>query len=1035
MKKSIKILYILLLVCTIMLPFGVRAVVGSDSAIGSNNGTSCGNKCPTGDSTKVYIPIDSTTGKLPTKAIRVTLMDGNGNRINSVSSKNFAADTLWNDSNIKSYGAYISNGNSRVQIVNGATPSWKQVDVNKLDNYFTKDTNISNALKNDGGLSYASIADYFDTMANSADSVSSFLSTYFGVGDFKTNTSASNWFLLIEPLVPVRKDYKALVFGTPSEFSKHGDPAPILTNYNLDHFSRYNYLYITKTNFSDNGLSASFNALSAGNGSTTMVGTGKNGNGAGLVWIGKSATPPSKPCSDYKDRNKDIWVAGWKYDPDKANNKVDNNANPDTIRSTCGKAPKSCSEFANDTNIWSGAWVYDSSKANTKVEADAKNDKVRQSCGRNVCSEDAYNKNNQLNKVKTTGNKTVNCCNQYPGKDQTRIYRDHPECYSCIYDPKKINATCEEGKNTSSVGDSFKSTNGYVLDNQTCIYKIASGGVKNASKDLVTRRRVSSSDSVCKVVCTENVEVKFPLLSSSLYRKGSYIEWPINTKFNEINSNSMLNSSRLTLNGSTKCWYYVNRVEFYKMTREAANTALKKCITDVYETFTGSKKIINYNLSGEFSVNYNDREYGKSELSLSETGSSEPKIEARSSEGTTLSKLNEWKNKSDVYNLFDDFVKIAEGITYTVTQSKDYALDYKNGYMSSYQGKYYTYSDYVKNKVSAWGKNSYIDIGKGILPLSSKKYSDGKVYINYKNIGGGSLKYSNTTNTYSGTTKNNVCSYKTIENDVISCECPSDTENAGEILDLKMITESLTCDEAVRKYCDSNPDNPRNMTVCPEDSPIEKRNRPVEKSCLNNDACKKLTCYNITCKKSDGNYVYLNLDIQKEMDKNSGISYDDAYKKAYEKNGCGAKPKYNEPGNIEYRVIDLKDPFPGNKAESGFPLFNSTIKGRKPGSNWNSTTIVKKEILNNRGVKGDEVYNLTPLYEFNLTPSVIKEIRNYNDNHSYDDFTLSCKGNNKQACVATDSGFNFKKKYGVVAVNSNCSSINDLNSFNRCYNS
>lgn len=999
MKKSIKILISLLLICTIMLPNGVRAVVDTGSSIkGSDPGGGGGGQ---GSSNQVYMVKEL-------KGVRVTFVDKDGNRINNKPSVEFV-------NNFYSSGASIysaTNKYSRNEIVNGGKVSFKEIGCstdgrwgadcrNSMSNYgyyITDSYGIVSSL-NTNNYAYTSVASTFTNIALDAAKLTKFLKVYFGT---TYNSSDSiDWYLMVEPLITVSKNGSKLgyVIGTPTELSKYAYtnsnkmPGP-LGNYYADFHVNFNYLYFDENTFigKNNDITSTFKALEKvgtnDNSSIESVATSKKGFNVGLIWLGMNATPPSKPCSDY----------------------------------------------ANDTNIWSGAWVYDSSKANNKVEANADNDKIRKSCGRNVCSEDAYNKNDQLNKVKTTGNKTVNCCNQYPDKDQTRIYRDHPECYSCIYDPKKINATCEEGKNTSSVGDSFKSTNGYVLDNQTCVYKIASGGVTNASKNLVTRRLVSSSDSVCKVVCTENVEVKFPLLSSSLYRKGSYIEWPINIKFNGINSNSMLNNSRLTLNGSTKCWYYVNRVEFYKMTREAANAALKKCITDVYETFTGSKKIINYNLSGEFSVNYNDPDYGKSELSLSETSSNDPKIEARSSEGTTLSKLKEWKNSSNVYNLFDDFVKIAEGITYTVTQSKDYSLDYKKGYMASYQGKYYTYSDF-KGKVSSWSTNSYIDIGKGVLPLANKKYNNGIVSLNYKNIGGGSLKYSNTTNTYSGTTKNNACSYKIIENDVISCECPSDTKNAGEILDLKMITESLTCNEAIEKYCNSNPNNPdypNDMTVCPEDSPIEKRNRPVEKSCLNNATCKKLTCYNITCKKSDGNYVYLNLDIQKEMDKDSKLTYEQAYKKAYEKNGCGGKPKYNEPGNIEYRVIDLKDPFPGNAAKSGFSLFNSNIKGRKPGSNWNSTTIVQKEILNNRGVKGDEVYNLTPLYEFNLTPSDIKKIREYNDNHSYDDFTLSCKGNNKQACVA--SGFDFKTKFGIVKVIEQCKGISNLDKFNSCYN-
>lgn len=1020
MKKRIKILISLLLICTIMLPFKVKAETQYGSSIsiatvpsgGGGNGNS-----------------GTLTGYgYNSFGVRLTLLNSDGTHVNGTKSVNIMSKNKTSDLGTKAI--YVVNNNtdryntrnktalewklcgaSFEPIGNSGTWEYNQTKDTKCGsyNYYVASGNFDGAanaiVSSISNYNFSSLSNAFNSnVLNSLSNLKNFVNKVFGVTYNENDSSSRYWFILVEPIVIIDMSGQNWAVGTVTEFDKsignlQSWSGGGLPNYNTQYMN-YPYIYFENDTTSDSNI-----RFMPGNKKLTIV------HSVSEIDLTK---PTSNLLNEFDSKGAGlIWLGGY------------------------AKSTKKCSEFANDTNIWSGVWVYDSSKANNKVEANADNDKIRKSCGRNVCSEDAYNKNNQLNKVKTTGNKTVNCCNQYPDKDQTRIYRDHPECYSCIYDPKKINATCEEGKNTSSVGDSFKSTNGYVLDNQTCVYKIASGGVKNASKNLVTRRRVSSSDSVCKVVCTENVEVKFPLLSSSLYRKGSYIEWPINVKFNEINSNSMLNNSRLTLNGSTKCWYYVNRVEFYKMTREAANTALKKCITDVYETFTGSKKIINYNLSGEFSVNYNDPDYGKSELSLSETSSNDPKIEARSSEGTTLSKLKEWKNSSNVYNLFDDFVKIAEGITYTVTQSKDYSLDYKKGYMASYQGKYYTYSDF-KGKVSSWSTNSYIDIGKGVLPLANKKYNNGIVSLNYKNIGGGSLKYSNTTNTYSGTTKNNACSYKTIENDVISCECPSDTKNAGEILDLKMITESLTCNEAIEKYCNSNPNNPdypNDMTVCPEDSPIEKRNRPVEKSCLNDNACKKLTCYNITCKKSDGNYVYLNLDIQKEMDKDSKLTYEQAYKKAYEKNGCGGKPKYNEPGNIEYRVIDLKDPFPGNAAKAGHSSFNTNIKGRKPGSNWNSTTIVKKEILNNRGVSGDAIYNLEPLYEFNLTPSVIKSIRNYNDEHSYDDFTLSCKGNNKQACVATDSGFNFKKNYGVVAVNSNCSSINDLDSFNRCYNS
>lgn len=64
--------------------------------------------------------------------------------------------------------------------------------------------------------------------------------------------------------------------------------------------------------------------------------------------------------------------------------------------------------------------------------------------------------------------------------------------------------------------------------------------------------------------------------------------------------------------------------------------------------------------------------------------------------------------------------------------------------------------------------------------------------------------------------------------------------------------------------------------------------------------------------------------------------------------------------NVIYRVVDLNDPFP---------------EGRSPGTNW-----IGKEgvITDNRGVSGMQLYSsseVEPLYSFELTPAVIKEIR------------------------------------------------------------
>lgn len=94
---------------------------------------------------------------------------------------------------------------------------------------------------------------------------------------------------------------------------------------------------------------------------------------------------------------------------------------------------------------------------------------------------------------------------------------------------------------------------------------------------------------------------------------------------------------------------------------------------------------------------------------------------------------------------------------------------------------------------------------------------------------------------------------------------------------------------------------------------------------------------------------------------------------------------------VIYRPIDLTDPFPSIEGD-----------GRKTGANWcsgtnckNTNSVVDSVILNNRKVTGDAVYNLEPMYSFTLTPSIINQIREYNQTRVYDDVDMSCDKNNK----------------------------------------
>lgn len=93
--------------------------------------------------------------------------------------------------------------------------------------------------------------------------------------------------------------------------------------------------------------------------------------------------------------------------------------------------------------------------------------------------------------------------------------------------------------------------------------------------------------------------------------------------------------------------------------------------------------------------------------------------------------------------------------------------------------------------------------------------------------------------------------------------------------------------------------------------------------------------------------------------------------------------------NLIYRPISLVNPFPNAN--------DTNSNSRETKGFWNDATA-DIFIKNNREVSNYEVYNLTPMYTITLTPSTIKEIRDYNagkgnysgNKHDYSDFNLDC---------------------------------------------
>lgn len=135
---------------------------------------------------------------------------------------------------------------------------------------------------------------------------------------------------------------------------------------------------------------------------------------------------------------------------------------------------------------------------------------------------------------------------------------------------------------------------------------------------------------------------------------------------------------------------------------------------------------------------------------------------------------------------------------------------------------------------------------------------------------------------------------------------------------------------------------------------------------------------------------------------------------------CQKQLCYGTGKTIIYRTISLENPFPSMDADKNRPpygqadlnalgyvqlsndqletlnkTFNQNVKGRYPGSNWNSAKLVYNKILNNRGYQGSKIYEeAKALYVIELDATAIKKIREYNANHmksgGYADFTLTC---------------------------------------------
>ena len=93
---------------------------------------------------------------------------------------------------------------------------------------------------------------------------------------------------------------------------------------------------------------------------------------------------------------------------------------------------------------------------------------------------------------------------------------------------------------------------------------------------------------------------------------------------------------------------------------------------------------------------------------------------------------------------------------------------------------------------------------------------------------------------------------------------------------------------------------------------------------------------------------------------------------------------------VYFRTIDLTDVFP-NSQFSPSNQNNIAASRRRIGSNWNTSNAHK--VIDNIQKLGNEVWNNKPQYVITLTPSMIKDIKNYNKGTNYLDNSLKCGSN------------------------------------------
>lgn len=292
------------------------------------------------------------------------------------------------------------------------------------------------------------------------------------------------------------------------------------------------------------------------------------------------------------------------------------------------------------------------------------------------------------------------------------------------------------------------------------------------------------------------------------------------------------------------------------------------------------------------------------------------------------------------------------------------------------------------------------------------------------------------------------CKKNNTEEYCINKYCPPVTdldycEIDGEQFEITgCMLEGKTRDECTEEKC---PPGGGDGKSCPPESTYP--GRTYEGCNATEEECIKMICYDTICdggnclcpEKSDYPDKDITDCIYSEIrnGKNFNSAKDYCVKKyCFEGSGSGI---------IIYRTISLENPFPSMDADTSTTqtgltvgMFNDTVKGRYPGSNWNSVMLVKNKILNNRGYDGSAIYQeAKPLYVIELDSTAIKKIRDYNASQvqdgGYADFTLTCtNGAYCRSSFLRDGRYKMANGKQILT-GGTCHYVDGKDSFVNCY--